>query len=248
VSTPSPSLTDVTGPVPVGRLIFALASRSASGALRVDSPGRVARIGIDSGWVHAMSNVGIAGHDGPARLLGLLEQLPEAARASFDATAKRDEVWGRVPPFHPGRTLRAWFDRADDGATLDLRARVRLVLDPHPSTLDPDEAVLLPLLRAGLRLEELARHAHPALGQDRRARLVSFLRRAGALVVEDPAREAALRLLGLDEGGDREAVRRAYHRLARELHPDLNPRAGDQPDARDERLRALNDAYRLLGG
>lgn len=39
----------------------------------------------------------------------------------------------------------------------------------------------------------------------------------------DPRRQAAMRMLGVDDGADLEAVKRAYRRLARSLHPNLQP-------------------------
>ena len=48
-------------------------------------------------------------------------------------------------------------------------------------------------------------------------------------------------LLGLEAGASRALVKRAYRRLARRLHPDVNPAA----DAHQQ-MQALNDAYRLL--
>ena len=54
-----------------------------------------------------------------------------------------------------------------------------------------------------------------------------------------PTRRAALALLGLAEGADRQAVMRAYRRLARTTHPDVS----DAPDA-EVRFTALAAAYR----
>ena len=48
-------------------------------------------------------------------------------------------------------------------------------------------------------------------------------------------------LLGLEPGASRTLVKRAYRRLARRLHPDVNPAA----DAHQQ-MQALNDAYRFL--
>jgi DnaJ-domain-containing protein 1 len=53
----------------------------------------------------------------------------------------------------------------------------------------------------------------------------------------DPRRRAALRTLGVADGADIEAVKRAYRRLARALHPDL------QPDADGERRRLLERRF-----
>ena len=49
--------------------------------------------------------------------------------------------------------------------------------------------------------------------------------------------------LGVDRGATPEQVKRAFRRLARKYHPDLN--AGDR-DA-EERFKAVNEAYEVLG-
>lgn len=61
--------------------------------------------------------------------------------------------------------------------------------------------------------------------------------RPGMRELADPRRRAALRTLGIDDGADPEAVKRAYRRLARALHPDL------QPDADGERRRLLERRF-----
>ncbi|MBX3157909.1 MAG: J domain-containing protein [Deltaproteobacteria bacterium] len=53
----------------------------------------------------------------------------------------------------------------------------------------------------------------------------------------DPRRAAALRLLGVDAAADPEALKRAYRRLARALHPDL------QPNVDPERRRSLERRF-----
>lgn len=49
--------------------------------------------------------------------------------------------------------------------------------------------------------------------------------------------------LGLKEDATQDAIRAAYRRLAKKLHPDLNP--GDR--AAEERFKAVSAAYDLLG-
>jgi DnaJ-domain-containing protein 1 len=82
---------------------------------------------------------------------------------------------------------------------------------------------------------------------------VHFLRAVGALEVAgvaadprapapaarapDPRRVAALRTLGIADAADLDDVKRAYRRLARALHPDL------QPDADAERRRMLERRF-----
>jgi hypothetical protein len=54
--------------------------------------------------------------------------------------------------------------------------------------------------------------------------------------------DGARRLLGLGERATVHEIRRAYRRMAAELHPDRNP---DDPDA-EGRMASLSQAYRLL--
>ncbi|MBA3451712.1 MAG: DnaJ domain-containing protein [Deltaproteobacteria bacterium] len=61
--------------------------------------------------------------------------------------------------------------------------------------------------------------------------------RSGPNRVVDSRREAALRLLGIQDGADLESVKRAYRKLARALHPDL------QPDADAQRRRTLERRF-----
>jgi curved DNA-binding protein len=51
------------------------------------------------------------------------------------------------------------------------------------------------------------------------------------------------KLLGVDKNADEKEIKRAYRRLARKFHPDVNP--GD-PSAQ-ERFKEINEAYEVLG-
>ncbi|MBA3820967.1 MAG: DnaJ domain-containing protein [Deltaproteobacteria bacterium] len=89
---------------------------------------------------------------------------------------------------------------------------------------------------------------------------IHFLRSVDALEVEgivaeqsaphrqpNAQRTAALRLLGITDGADREDVKRAYRRLARALHPDLQP--GLDHDRRrllERRFAEVTAAYEAL--
>jgi hypothetical protein len=88
---------------------------------------------------------------------------------------------------------------------------------------------------------------------------VHFLRSVGAIeesgvaarrspALGSPERQAqAMRTLGLSGLADRQDVKRAYRKLARQLHPDLN-RAQDaaRRRANEQRLATVNSAYREL--
>ena len=101
------------------------------------------------------------------------------------------------------------------------------------------------------------------LARTPRFRLIAFLhflRGVGALDVEgiaaersapvrslDHRRLAALRLLGLAEDADLDTVKRAYRRLARSIHPDLQPEAiGDSRRLLERRFAEITAAYQAL--
>jgi hypothetical protein len=156
---------------------------------------------------------------------------------------------GRTTPFHPAAVLRNHYEAAlGDAAGTALRARagqqrLKLTIQPHPSALGSDEKRLVALLAVPRTFAELddARVALPM----RTDKLLAFLHAAAALGWDpDPAHFQAL---GLAPGAPLDEVRRAYKRLARELHPDLNPTAGD--DARralEARFAAVAAAYKAL--
>jgi DnaJ-domain-containing protein 1 len=102
---------------------------------------------------------------------------------------------------------------------------------------------------------------------------VHFLRGVGALAVEPVAtgrpaadrpddphvasrrvsihaadpRVAAMQLLGVDDATDVDAVKRAYRRLARALHPDLQPGAdAARRRALERRFAEVTAAYEAL--
>jgi len=52
------------------------------------------------------------------------------------------------------------------------------------------------------------------------------------------------KILGVDRNASEQEIKRAYRRLAREFHPDLNPR---DKEAAEERFKAINEAYEVLG-
>ncbi len=127
-----------------------------------------------------------------------------------------------------------------------MRLAIRAELVPAPA----DEADRRMIAAMGMprRLDQIW-----PLARTPRFRLLAFLhflRAVDALEVEgiaaersgphyqlDPRRQAALKLLGVDLTADVDAVKRAYRRLARSLHPDL------QPEADAERRRTLERKF-----
>jgi len=131
------------------------------------------------------------------------------------------------------------------GARLSLRAE----LAPEPA--DEADRRMLAAMDRPRRLDQIW-----PLAKTPRFRLLAFihvLRSVDALVLEgiaaplDPRREAAIRVLGLEGDADIETVKRAYRRLARSLHPDLQPGIDDARRRMLERQFAeLTAAYEAL--
>jgi DnaJ-domain-containing protein 1 len=125
---------------------------------------------------------------------------------------------------------------------------VRPELAPDPATCDEADRRMLAAMAQPRRLEQIC-----TLARTPRYRLLAFLhflRAVDALDCEgvvaekssptrviDSRRASATRVLGLDEDADLDAIKRAYRKLARALHPDL------QPDADDARRRTLERRF-----
>lgn len=139
-----------------------------------------------------------------------------------------------------------------------IRLSIRVELAPDPGACDEADRRMLAALAAPRRLDQVW-----SLARTPRFRLLAFIhfmRAVDALDVEgvvadkskptrviDPRRDAARRMLGLDEAADLEAVKRAYRRLARELHPDLQPEV-DVSERRllEQRFAEITAAYEAL--
>ena len=50
-------------------------------------------------------------------------------------------------------------------------------------------------------------------------------------------------ILGVDESADSESIKRAYKKLAKKHHPDLNP---EDIELSEERFKKINEAYHVL--
>jgi hypothetical protein len=139
-------------------------------------------------------------------------------------------------------------DAAVAGAVEALRARLaaatlQLAQPPHPSCLGRDERPLIAFLQRPRTLAEIdAAALCPPL---RAGRLLAFLDAVGALAVVVASSPWAL--LGLPEGAPLDEVKRAFHRLAYELHPDRHPAASeDDRRALERRFAEVSAAYRQL--
>ena len=168
-------------------------------------------------------------------------------------------------PFALGRWARSHLEAQLDSARAQelvrqlAGARLRVLKDalPPDTDLDSTDRRMIEALSKPRRLDQVW-----PLAKAPRFRLlcfVHFLRSVDALETSgvaarptpplgSPARQAqAMQTLGLSGLPDRQDVKRAYRRLARQLHPDLN-RAGNRVLKRqnEQRLADVNCAYREL--
>ena len=138
-----------------------------------------------------------------------------------------------------------------------MRLSIRSELEPEAS--DEADRRMLAAMSQPRRLDQIW-----PLARTPRFRLLAFLhflRSVGALEVEgvvaersapnrrapDAKREAAAKLLGLGDDADHEAIKRAYRRLARSLHPDLQPDADlDRRRTLEARFAEVTAAYETL--
>lgn len=179
-----------------------------------------------------------------------------------------------VSAYPPGAThhlpLATWarthLEQQLDGTLADMllrdlagiRLSIRVDLAPDPATCDEADRRMLAALASPRRLDQIW-----SLARTPRFRLLSFihfLRVVDALDVDgvvadrsepvraiDPRRAAARRLLGLDAAADLEQIKRAYRRLARELHPDLQPEVDrEQRRVLERRFAEVTAAYEAL--
>lgn len=243
------------------RLIYRLARTHATGVLTVQSPRGTAEILV------LRRGQLVAGEqepgEGSRRTVQRLERLAalDGARAHFD---------GGLAAYPPGGALRQYnlavwarthlesqIDAAQAQAMLHELAGARLELRhelaPELAWCDETDRRILAAMAVPRRLDQIWPLARTA-----RFRLLSFLyflRAVGAVsplgvsapVVVATGDSDAYRMLGVPAGADRETVKRAYRRLARALHPDLNAQMSeDRRRQLEKKLAAINTAYRRL--
>lgn len=220
------------------RLLYRLGRNEATGILTVASERERAEV--------LVLRRGALCADDPRVALVRLARLAaiEAGTASFDGgvSAHPPVPAARTVPLAPWarRHLEAQLDatRAEELTALLAGARlsIRPELVPPGAMLDETDRRIVSAMAQPRRLDQIW-----PLARTPRFRLLCFLhflRQVGGLVEEgvgsgpyraplDPRRAAAARVLGVGELHDRDAIKRAYRRLARALHPDLQPGLDD---------------------
>jgi DnaJ-domain-containing protein 1 len=134
-----------------------------------------------------------------------------------------------------------------------IRLSLRSELAPEP--VDEADRRIIAVMGQPRRLDQIW-----PLARTPRFRMLAFLyflRGVDALELEgivaersaptrtiDPRRSAALRTLGVSETADLETIKRAYRRLARAIHPDLQPLADvEQRRGLERRFAEITAAY-----
>ena len=177
-------------------------------------------------------------------------------------------VSGVLPPgANRGVALASWarahLEAQLDGSLAESLVRelagVRLALrqEHAPEPEDEADCRMLAAMAQPRRLDQIWPLARTP--KFRLLAFVHFLRAVEAIEVEgvaasapprtlDPHRRAALRVLGIDDA-DPDQIKRAYRRLARALHPDLQPTAdADRRRALERRFAEVRTAYEVLLG
>ena len=220
--------------------IYRYAHERVSGAYFIEHSASSSYLEFVSGWIHKIDVSGSPTGDGPARLAVLLERDVKA----ISAGAAQPQRAGECRPFHPALALRTFVEShaATTSGPLSSSTTWQVRLAPHPSCLAEDERPLIALLAEPRTLAELEGVA--ALPQ-RLYRLCAFLRAVGAL--QEVRRPTDLALLELPAEASAEAIKQAYHRLARDLHPDRHPGASQSESARlTARFAEVTAAYHRL--
>ena len=240
------------------RVLYRLGRQAATGILTVvHTPSARDALVLRRG--HAVGDKHL-----PTRLARLASVQP--THVAFDGG-----VTGLSPPGAHGVPLARWarshleqqVDSARADALLRELAGIRLVLRPDlaPDPVDEADRRMLAALAHPRRLDQIWPLARAP--RFRMLALLYVLRSVGALEVDaaatrstvaglpvrriDPRRAAAMELLGIDDAADAGAVKRAYRRLARTLHPDLQPEADEQRRrSLERRFAELTAAYEAL--
>lgn len=244
------------------RALYRLGRQSASGILTITPAG------TRRGDVFVLRRGCVVVADGELARRALVSRL--ARLVALDEVELEFE--GGVTAYPPGTqhqvSLAGWarshveaqLDSALADALVRQLAGVRVMVRPEiaPEPADEADRRMLAALAQPRRFEQVA-----SLARTPRFRLLAFihfLRTIEALDAEgvvseksaphrivDSRRAGAARVLGLAEDADLDAIKRAYRKLARSLHPDLQPEA-DEPHRRslERRFAEVTAAYEAL--
>jgi hypothetical protein len=224
----------------LGDLLGALHRARANGTLELADNDRTHRIFVSSGHVVAVEV------DGSSMSLG---DVLRSTSAVDDETLRRSVLRAIASRRLLGEVLVHDFRIAPNvvGAALRRQIARRLeLLDRLPDARISFRVAMRAPANA-LRDEPLA--PEEFLGGRTCARDRNEHAESGMRPTFDAARVAALRLLGLgfEEAADPDAIRRAYRKLAKSVHPDTQPHASDDERRRLEaRFSEVTDAYVLL--
>ena len=242
-------------------MLYRLGHQNASGVLTLTA--RAARAEV---FVLRRGHVMVA--DGDVAKKALI--------ARFVRLAAVDEVVvvfeGGVTAYPPGATnqisltgwTRAHLESQLDGMLAEVMVRelagVRLSLRTElaPTAIDEADRRMLAAMAIPRRLDQIW-----PLARTPRFRLLAFLHflrgvdaleglgvvaeRSAPHRIVDRRRQAALEMLGIEEGCDLETVKRAYRRMARTLHPDLQPEADAlRKKTLERRFAEVTAAYEAL--
>lgn len=238
------------------KLMYRLGRQAASGILTIAGAGPREEILV-------LRRGGVMCGEGELARRTLSARLARLAALDDLAVTFSGGVAAYPPGAHHQLYLAGWarahLEQQLDGSLADalvrelagIRLSVRADLAPEPQD-EADKRTLLAMAQPR-RLDQIW-----PLARTPRFRLLAFLhflRAVDALVVEgvattrpvDPRRAAAARVLGVGNAADLEEVKRAYRRLARALHPDLQPGAdAERRRALEQRFAEVTAAYETL--
>lgn len=245
------------------RLLYRLGRNSATGMLKVTP--RLERTEV---LVLRRGNAICVG-EGELAKRTLVARLTRLAAADEVQVSFEGGVTDVIPPgAHHTVSLMGWarthleaqLDSSLADALVKQLAGIRLAIKPEfaPDPLDEADRRMLVAMTMPRRLDQVW-----PLARTPRFRLLAFihfLRSVDALSVEgvvaersapirriDPRRAHALELLGIADDADAEDVKRAYRKLARALHPDLQPHADPvRRRALERRFSEVTAAYESL--
>lgn len=243
---------------PLARLLYELSHGQAGGTVRLrreDGATAPLHLELFRGWVHAVDLSPAYGKVGPAPSRGedrlrlfLQLALDEYAIHEHRPDAKPQKR-GACTPFHPAQVLRNHVDALGRDPELFLMragaGHLQVLKAPHASCLGQDERPVVAFLARPRTLREL--DAMRFVPRERAAKLLAFLDAVGALQITFDRHVSPWAALELPDGAPPEEVKRAFRRLARELHPDRHPGASEE-ELRDleRRFAEVNAAYRRL--